>query len=690
MATLQDIIQRAEALKEETALNSISPDRAGGIMYDTLIYINQMQLQESNPLLISKIYASVAAMEADSAPVSDLTGRALVPGQVVVIASSDSDNGSVYRYNGIEGGVSSWTAVGKIGNLEPVDSLDSDSTQLPLAAHQGKVLDGKISHMQQEIGDTFDVTSAITTQGVVLSTGATVDSAYYRLTDFIPVTSGQIIRFRTAVSSGAFGVSAYSLNNAESIIVDSPASVLGGHDSSTLEDYQIVIPNGVNYIRICRDSRVVASDTITLTYVVSGLTKDVELLKQEIGDTSDVTSAITTQGVVLSTGATVDSAYYRLTDFIPVTSGQIIRFRTAVSSGAFGVSAYSLNNAESIIVDSPASVLGGHDSSTLEDYQIVIPNGVNYIRICRDSRVVASDTITLTYVVSGLTKDVELLKAQTTQVEGDVDTLQNFVNNIDNHFSILASPQTQPRKGFVAWCMDCGVNFFYDESKAYDAKLSAAGYKKSTYAVLPGDLSDVAKKNFIKFFYDLGREMVIHSDSRIYDANTEALYEQLVQTYFDEMHDGGVIPAGGWISLGGATVPYMSMLKKYIGWGQTGPKNYDIINDEEYLLGVNTLQTDPAHLMRLYIEQSPEQVTTEITNKIITRAREVIDLAANNGSYIVFYTHSYNRPTAVYTLYDAVFDPILSYIKEKHEKGQINIGAIGDMVNFYYAKRFDE
>lgn len=120
MATLQDIIQRAEALKEETALNSISPDRAGGIMYDTLIYINQMQLQESNPLLISKIYASVAAMEADSAPVSDLTGRALVPGQVVCIVTSDTtsaDYGVIYRYDGTTDGVSSWTAVGRIGSL---------------------------------------------------------------------------------------------------------------------------------------------------------------------------------------------------------------------------------------------------------------------------------------------------------------------------------------------------------------------------------------------------------------------------------------------------------------------------------------------------------------------------------------------------------------------------------------------
>ena len=140
---------RAQLLRQETAVDSISPERAGSIMYDTLAYINQMQLQAANPLLISKIYASVAAMEADSAPVSDLTGQPLRPGQVVVIASADSDNGSVYRYNG--GTESRWTVVGKIGNLTPVDSLGSDSTQLPLAARQGKVLDEKVSALGQEI-----------------------------------------------------------------------------------------------------------------------------------------------------------------------------------------------------------------------------------------------------------------------------------------------------------------------------------------------------------------------------------------------------------------------------------------------------------------------------------------------------------------------------------------------------------
>ena len=151
MENINEILARAAALRDETALNSIDPERAGSIMYDTLIAMNELWLQQGAALVISKIYASVAAMQADTSPVSDLTGKPIRPGMVVVIASSDSDNGSVYRYNGPDS--PSWSLVGKIGNLEPVDSLDSDSTQLPLAAHQGKVLDGKISQLRQDVTD---------------------------------------------------------------------------------------------------------------------------------------------------------------------------------------------------------------------------------------------------------------------------------------------------------------------------------------------------------------------------------------------------------------------------------------------------------------------------------------------------------------------------------------------------------
>ena len=119
MPNIIDILARAQSLMNETALNSITPPRAGGIMYDTLLVLNQMQLEGAS-LLISKVYASVSAMEADTTPTSDLTGRALRAGQLVVIVptnTSSDDLGSVYRYNG----PGSWSFTGKIGGL-PLDT----------------------------------------------------------------------------------------------------------------------------------------------------------------------------------------------------------------------------------------------------------------------------------------------------------------------------------------------------------------------------------------------------------------------------------------------------------------------------------------------------------------------------------------------------------------------------------------
>lgn len=149
MASIAELLARAAALRDETALNSISPERAGGIMYDTLVAMNELWLQQGAALVISKIYASVEAMEADTAPVSDLTGQALRPGQIVVIASSDEDNGSVYRYDGTAD--PSWSAVGNIGAVPVVDDLTSDSSILALAARQGKVLDEKLGTLKESM-----------------------------------------------------------------------------------------------------------------------------------------------------------------------------------------------------------------------------------------------------------------------------------------------------------------------------------------------------------------------------------------------------------------------------------------------------------------------------------------------------------------------------------------------------------
>ena len=130
---IYDLISRAQKLRKETQLDSVSPDRVGGLHEDTLKYINEFQLLASSPSL-HKIYASVSAMQSDKSPKSDLTGKPLKPGQLVVIVpanQTDATAGDVYRYDGPSGNTSAWTFVAKIGAV-PADAELSATSANPV------------------------------------------------------------------------------------------------------------------------------------------------------------------------------------------------------------------------------------------------------------------------------------------------------------------------------------------------------------------------------------------------------------------------------------------------------------------------------------------------------------------------------------------------------------------------------
>ena len=145
---IYDLISRAQKLRKETQLDSVSPDRVGGLHEDTLKYINEFQLLASSPSL-HKIYASVSAMQSDKSPKSDLTGKPLKPGQLVVIVpanQTDATAGDVYRYDGPSGNTSAWTFVAKIGAVPADAELSATSTNPP----QNKVVTEKLTELESE------------------------------------------------------------------------------------------------------------------------------------------------------------------------------------------------------------------------------------------------------------------------------------------------------------------------------------------------------------------------------------------------------------------------------------------------------------------------------------------------------------------------------------------------------------
>ena len=322
MPNILDILARAQSLMNETALNSITPPRAGGIMYDTLLVLNQMQLEGAS-LLISKVYASVSAMEADTTPTSDLTGRALKPGQLVVIVTSDassSDMGSEYRYNG----PGSWTYVGKVGGLP----LDTEPTQ---GSTKG-ITSGAVFQINQKLGSGIDDNKTeLSSSKTIIETA--VDFSRLALRNYslnengsygtgntykhslIPVTEGEV--YHLVPSGNPIRYAFFTSNTAS--VSGGAAPLVTGTTRMNVEvgtEKVITIPATCTYLYIYRGSSPY-SYTPTLC---AKLTPKAELsyvppVNDNLLDPSKVIG-----GYIDNNGKAWESDTYYQTDFIPVES----------------------------------------------------------------------------------------------------------------------------------------------------------------------------------------------------------------------------------------------------------------------------------------------------------------------------------------------------------------------------------
>lgn len=95
-----ELKNRAQELAGKTNSGTISPTEVGGIMYDTVEYIEDVE-RNGAALGIRKTYTTVSAMEADSNP-TDSEGNPLKKGMLVNIYNQEdplaSDNGKVFSW----------------------------------------------------------------------------------------------------------------------------------------------------------------------------------------------------------------------------------------------------------------------------------------------------------------------------------------------------------------------------------------------------------------------------------------------------------------------------------------------------------------------------------------------------------------------------------------------------------------
>ena len=460
MKTIYDILAQAQALRNETKLDSVSPERLGAIHEETLKYINEYQLLASSPA-ISKVYSSVAGMQGDAAPKSDLTGRALTRGQLVVIvpaSTSDATAGDVYRYDGPSGSTSKWTYVAKIGGV-PADAELSETSTNPL---RNSVISHHILKLNREVlGESL--------QEITLSAGVGI---------------GLVKKFPVSIGAGEFEIrlidndGVLSVNNISVIFYDFNGNEL----LSTGAGYNYVtksINTDAAYFSVYIAASYVAKsgiikiefkgDTIKNGVVqdIANLDKRIGLIQEEVRENRVIVTPTIENGKYLSpTGYIADAADSCISDFVSVQDITALRIYNSYLNGNRSIIGYNIN--KEFVFD-----FGEYDNGAL----LTIPSDINYIRVTGKV---------------GIAPTIEYLR---------VNKIDNEVEHIKS--TLIADNPVIDISSFV---------FGYLYSDGYTIGVST-DYKTSPYIPLVGGttitvLNICKTKQGIIFFYDSHHKLV--------------------------------------------------------------------------------------------------------------------------------------------------------------------------------------
>lgn len=360
MATITSILSRISELTSRNGKNSIGKNDLFGLMTDMVKRQQSTELNMSN-LSLRKIYASVAAMNADvAAPVGD-DGEKVLKGQLVVISAAGADMGKVYRYSG-----SAWEYVGQIGDLS--QKADETTLENSIALITGKnffVNDGYINS---------DYGFAVPQVG-----------SSNRYTEFIPLTQSNTLNCTNLQSAGSFIRQAcfYSSRNEASFLSSYNAD---NNTEITLNSGNI--PAGTKYVRL-------NCNTINVpVLVLDGInpnTKIVNDIVQQFVDSSLKLSLTRGDNLFKNDGYIngVNGIYVvqvgssnRCTDFIPLVPTDKLNCTNLQTNDSF------IRQANFYSAKSEASFISAYTSDlnteiTLDSSNI--PAGTKYVRLNKNT-----------------------------------------------------------------------------------------------------------------------------------------------------------------------------------------------------------------------------------------------------------------------------------------------------------------
>ena len=210
--------------------------------------------------------------------------------------------------------------------------------------------------------------------GYIRKSDGTIQEGTYTYTDLIAVMPGERYIVKSYGSSNVFIVGMYAASSGNA---DTSKSI-SGNDGGTIITKEVLIPAGINYIRVCTANGGLSS---AFLYKVTSENAILDKLAQGVGVVSDDGNAINEfpwyDGYVKAEDGSIveGSGSYRYTSLIRVEPGEKYDFDLTGSASVLVVAMYDSENTLSKLT---YSLIG---KGTARTGTLIIPAGTHYIRL---------------------------------------------------------------------------------------------------------------------------------------------------------------------------------------------------------------------------------------------------------------------------------------------------------------------
>ena len=520
----------------------------------------------------------------------------------------------------------------------------------------------------EETIEGYNLPLAVSANGAINSSGNWNIQSTNRTHWQIPINVGDVVKI---TASASYTAAAAWLTSDAAAVHGQPAPI------STIDSTIYSIPIGETFeITAPSDAKY-----LYIMYMYGGADRTPSVLQRVlslkellVGNDGLKKTTLTNYAILTASYPTLTASNkYLLTDYIPVSEGDALYIpQLYATAGAVVISGYSSQSQSSNVWS-----LRVRGKGIVHDYGIVIPSGVNYVRICASYTSPNASLSFFQYPATSGAAFAELARQiWAEEMQEARNTELDAFRPIDIRF-----PSIQPRKGCVIFQMDCNAKFFAN-SATYTALLKQYGVDYSTFMCLDTTFAD--NINYIKDLANAGNEIGIHGTG-IHTGD----YNETLQTYFANFIAQG-LRWEGYVELStNISEAELAIARKYFAWIVKNGGDYSAL-DNDYLSALQGINELPTELKRLGIELLHTQATAENKSTLIAHANAAIDAAVNLGMVLVIYGHTFAVTSGTnYTIYADVLEPILAHLKTYIDGRRVIVGNTSPLLNYYYTQRIN-